>query len=410
VRALRLQREDGRLVADDPGGGMGVKQLTDDRGRYRLFGLTSGRYLVVASTNATTSGLDRAQGDVFSRVYYPATPDVESAQSVQVDDGRETTGVDVSFAPIRAGRITGTASDAAGEPLVGQVRLMPMQRPGVPAVEPLIERVRFDGTFEITGVPHGQYVLQAVGTNPGHRDEFGFVYVTVDDQAGSPVAIRTTVGATLEGRFVVEGTRRPPMRALSIHASVSDFDRAPSEGRGPDGLAVHDDGRFTLTGLRGTMRLTAVQLPSPWYMKSITIGGLDVTDVPFDFGAEGNYSDAEIVLSRAGGAIAGAVVDAADRRAKGFDAIAFSTDRERWFVGSRHIRRARPAANGTFDISGLPPGDYWVTAVEALSSDDLDIPEGLDMLRTSAALVNVDEGTVAEIALRLVSRRTLPQP
>ena len=410
VRALRLQREDGRLIAGDPGGGMGIRQLTDDRGRYRLFGLPSGRYLVVASTNATPSGLDRAQGHAFSRVYYPATPDVESAQSVQVDDGRETTGVDVGFAPIRAGRIVGTARDAAGEPLIGQVRVLPTQQPGVPAVEPLVERVNVDGTFEINGVPHGQYVLQAVGTNPGHRDEFGFVYVSVDDQTALPVSIRTSVGATLEGRFVVEGTRRPPLRAMSIHASVSDVDRAPSEGRGPDGLAVHNDGRFSLTGLRGAMRLTAAQLPSPWYMKSITIGGLDVTDVPFDFGAEGKYTDAEIVLSRASGVIAGSVVDAANRRAKGFDAIAFSTDRERWFAGSRHIGRARATANGAFDISGLPPGDYWVTAVEGLASDDLDIPEGLDALQASAARVRVDEGSVAEIALRLVTRAMLSEP
>jgi hypothetical protein len=145
-------------------------------------------------------------------------------------------------------------------------------------------------------------------------------------------------------------------------------------------------------------------------MKSITIGGLDVTDVPFDFGAEGKYTDAEIVLSRASGVIAGSVVDAANRRAKGYDAIAFSTDRERWFAGSRHIRRARATAIGAFDISGLPPGDYWVTAVEGLASDDLDIPEGLDALQASAARVRVDEGSVAEIALHLVTRAMLSQP
>ena len=408
VRALRLQREDGRIVARDPAGGMGVRRTTDDRGHYRLFGLQPGQYLVVASTDATPSGLDRTRGDAFSRVYYPATPDVESAQSVQVDDDRETTGVDLSFAPVRVGRIIGIARDATGEPLIGQVRLLPTQRPGVAAVEPLVERVHFDGRFEITGVPHGEYVLQAVGTNPGHRDEFGFAYVTVGDQPASPVTIRTSVGATLEGRFVVEGERRPPMRAMSIHAATGDFDRAPSEGRGPDGLAIHDDGRFTLTGLRGSMRLTAAELPSGWYMKSITIGGLDVTDVPFDFGAEGKYTDAEIVLSRASGAIAGSVTDAAGKRATAADAIVFSTDRERWFVGSRHIRKSRSSGRGTFDISGLPPGEYWVAAVDRLSADDLEIPEGLDSLRASASRVKVDEGSVAEVALRLVLRATLP--
>ena len=161
-----------KSLAREVGASPIVKRTTDDRGRYRLWGLPAGRYLVMASTDALPSGLDRARGNAFARVYYPGTPDVESAQSVQVDDGQETTGADVSFAPVRAGRITGIARDAAGEPLIGQVRLLPTQRPGVPAVDPVVERVNFDGTFEINDIPHGEYVVQAVGTNPGHRDEF----------------------------------------------------------------------------------------------------------------------------------------------------------------------------------------------------------------------------------------------
>ena len=402
VRALRLRRDGGRAVASD----IGLDLVTDDRGRYRLFGLPAGKYYVMASTDAEASGLDRSQGNAFTKVYFPGTPYFESAQALQVDESLDTSGIDLTFGPSRSVRVTGVALDASGQPLVGQVRLVMAQNAALVTPEPLVERVDWDGKFEISRVPPGSFVIQAVGTNPGHRDEFGAVHLTVEDRDPAPLVITTSVGATLEGRFIVEGVRRPALRALSIHASPNDVDRAPAEGRGPDGLALFDEGRFALSGLRGSMRLVPGDLPSGWYLKSLTIGGFDATETPFDFGfGEHAFTEAEILLSPLGGTISGAVTQSARTRASSFVALAFSTTRDRWFTGSQYVKRRSGGANGSFDIDGLAPGEYFVVAVERLDSTDWQTGDILDSLSQSATRVTVAEGQIVSTELRLVPKR-----
>ena len=194
------------------------------------------------------------------------------------------------------------------------------------------------------------------------------------------------------------------MFTQSIHAAPMDVDRSPPNGRGPEGLAVHDDGRFYLTGLYGPMRLTYPALPG-WYLKSVTIGGVDVTDTPFDFGfGDEVFPDAEIVLSNAGATIAGSIDEGPARRAATLTVVAFSVNRTNWFAGSRHIKRAASSANGSFEIRGLPPGEYFVAAVDALPSGDWQAPNRLDPLVSHATRVTVREGQVHTIDLRLNRR------
>jgi len=403
VEALRLERRGGRMVAAPSG--PGPRPETDDRGRYRLSGLSPGLYLLVASTDAAASGLDLARGNRFTKVYYPGTPGLESAQTIRVDDRQEVSGSDLTYGPWRAVRVHGVARDRSGEPLVGQVRLIASQRSGAVAIDPIVNRVDWDGTFEFPDVVPGDYVVQAVGTNPGHRNEFGIEFVSVGDADPEPLAIVTSIGATLEGRFVVEGGQRPPLRFMSVHADPNDLDLAPAEGRGPDGLAMYDQGRFSLTGLRGAMRLTTGQLPAGWYLKSIMIGGIEVTDRPFDFGsAEQTVSDAQIVLSTSGATIAGTITGRDQSRPTGAIAVAFPRSRELWFEGSRYVKQSRGDADGSFVVDGLPAGEYWVVAVDRLPSGDWHSPEGLDALVPMATRVTLTEGQALSTELQLRRR------
>lgn len=402
VRALRLRSENGQLVAV----ATGWDRTTDERGRYRLFGLPSGSYVLAAAMNAEASGADRAQHRGFAVTYFPGTPSIEGAQTVRVQAGAELSALDVAVAPTFTARVTGRAFDSGGEPMVGRVQLTISRHASTVTTEPVATRINADGTFELTGVPPGTYVLHAIGEGGfGRPPQFGVATVVVEDRDPAPVTVQTSPGTTLEGRFIVEGVSDPPLRALAIHASPADLDRGPRAGRGPEGLAIYDDGRFYLTGLHGPMRFSATSLPPTWYLKSVRIAGGDVTDTPFDFGSSAQtLSDAEIVLSVEGATIAGVVTDGASTRAANFVAVAFSTSRETWFNGSRHVKQRRSEANGSYTIAGLPPGDYWVVAVDRLEQGNWLTPENLDALVSWATRVTVREGQVLSTDLRLFRR------
>jgi hypothetical protein len=401
VRALRLRQQEGRTLAS----AAGWPRLTDDRGRYRLFGLPPGTYMVVGTLAATEthSGRERPQG--FAPVYFPATAHVASAQTINVEFGADISGTDLTFAASSTARVVGRALNAAGTPLPGRVELMNSARSGIVAAEPRVARVDHDGAFVLADIPPGDYVLQAIGERgPGVAPEFGSEYITVGEQDTTPLIITTAPGATLDGRFVAEGRSTIPLRAQVLHAAPVDADRSPPDGRGPEGLAVHDDGRFYLTGLYGTMRLT-YPAPSGWYLKAMTIGGVDVTDRTFDFGfGDDQFSNTEVVLSNAGARISGTVADASEKRATEFVVVAFSTSRTNWFSGSRYLKRAETGGNGSFEMEGLPPGEYFVAAIDALPRGDWQSPDALDVLVQRAERVTLSERQQQTMTLSLVRR------
>ena len=71
-----------------------------------------------------------------------------------------------TFAVTSTVRVTGTALNAAGQPLVGRVSLGVSQRSGSVASEPRVALIGAEGAFELADIAPGDYVLQAQG-DPG---------------------------------------------------------------------------------------------------------------------------------------------------------------------------------------------------------------------------------------------------
>jgi hypothetical protein len=87
--------------------------------------------------------------------------------------------------------------------------------------------------------------------------------------------------------------------------------------------------------------------------------------------------------------------------------ILFPADQATWRdVGAspRRLRSVRTSRSGVYSVSGLPPGDYCVVAVNDASAANWQDPARLQELGRTAAHVTVIDGQRASFDLTTVVR------
>src|SRR6185436_10075876 len=113
-------------------------------------------------------------------------------------------------------------------------------------------------------------------------------------------------------------------------------------------------------------------------------------------------------LSNASAAISGHVTDATSAPVSSYSVIVFPTDRTKWSETSRSLRVARPAQDGSFEVTSLPPGEYWVAATDPMNGTDASgdwlKPDTLEQLSFRATRVTLTERQRFMTVLRLIRR------
>ena len=202
---------------------------------------------------------------------------------------------------------------------------------------------------------------------------------------------------------MLEGAAEATLSGLRLRATPVDLDYAPRDGK-PASAPIDVGREFELKDLTGPVRFDLDgALPRGWWLKSVTIDGVNAADEPVTFGASSqSRSGVEVVLSNDGAEISGQVAGATAQG--GASIIVFGIAPERWFERSRHLKTARTDRNGRFTIGGLPPGEYWVAAVDGgfapQDAAEWLRPNVLSALTTSARRVTVREGSRVSVELR----------
>jgi hypothetical protein len=264
-----------------------------------------------------------------------------------------------------------------------------------------------DGSFELSTVPGGEWMVQAQASRgPGRRAEFGAAHVTVGDRDPPELMITTSAGATLEGRIVVEGEGPRAIAGLNILAIPADVDYRLASPM--SSVLINSAGEFFISGLIGGTTLSLRGGGPDWFLKSLSIGGVDATDVPFDFGTqEVTFAGAEIVVSRASASVTGRVVDERGDPVANYSVIVFPVARELWTEGSRYLRLAGLRGARPFRVGGLPPGEFWIAAIEhvapGITPAEWQDAALLEKLMTAASRFEVAEGETAAVTLRFTT-------
>ena len=371
----------------------------NDRGEYRVYWITPGRYYVAAigaaparavPTLAGAGSLNAIVERRYSTSYHPGTVDVAQASVVDVQPGAELTGVDVVVPEQEQFHVRGKLVDpitgrSPGSASVSIVQRGPMAAPvGFAGSDPSYNPA--DGTFDFRDVAPGAYWVRA----------------TVAGSSADSVLPASAAGRTLADVFVdslfagrrvaqvrldvfsdVDGVVLSLSSGLSINGFVSVEDQplsAVDAGRlevtlrpATSGMVMNPSrqqglspqGGFTLENvLPGEYVVTAQSLPPGYYVKDARIEHADALDRPIVVSGPVTGS-LSVVLSSKGGQVEGVVVDIRRRAVSGIQAVLVPVRRP---ARPDLYRTAVTDQSGRFTVRGIPPGDYKVFAWEAIES------------------------------------------
>jgi protocatechuate 3,4-dioxygenase beta subunit len=391
--------------------------LTDDRGIYRIYGITPGRYRVSAGDGEGMifAGTGRKP---YSRTFHPDAADAAQAKIVEVAEGGEATGVDIRLRPAtRTYAITGRAVDeTTGEGASGIAITYNFIRSdgrpggtgrGVPAGP--------NGEFRIEGLRSGRFQVVAGGNDviiatpgggivPGPSASGYSDPVTVDVLDGdvSGIELKVRQGASVSGIAVIEGTDDPSVQALLSRVNVFAFTR-PTDGSPPMPMTnqarLGPDRTFRLNGIRpGRLQINASTSRAEG--GSLTLARVERDGVPqpegMEVGPGEQISGVRLVFVYGNGVVRGQVnvINGA------LPERAVLTVYARRLGGGRAMGAApsRVDARGQFVIERLAPGEYELETHINLQGP----PQSSEVLRRlpqARQRISIANGQVLQVTL-----------
>ena len=402
MSAMRFSwRPNGTRQLEPMSTGLFDRILTDDLGQFRIYGLMPGSYVVAAGGFPGMLGGPDPTSQATS--YFPGTTNIDEAQTVDVEMGREAS-AHFSLAPAKMARVSGTVVDSGGRP-VGWRSVMLATRSESASAARSGATTRPDGTFDIPAIAPGNYTLEVfpVRMEPSDR-EFASFPISVDGHDLTDLVISTKPTATVSGRVVWEGRSPQPSATMRISPAASDPRLVPaailsnSDGSG----TVDAKGSFSIVGVHGNVlfRPSFSGQPPPWTLKAVRMAGADITDVGYD--VVGDIEGLEVVMTDRGTRVSGVARDARNRPVLDYVVVVLPRDVKPNINPTRFTQTARPDQQGRYQMTDLPPGEYVAAAVEWLSRDGHHDPEFQKRIRSVATPFSLKEGQQLALDLALM--------
>ena len=412
---------------------------TNDLGEFRIYGLEPGAYILVATpqlpydsaiSSPETAGIDamlrnlqtrRRDGSIgagpgiaatdvdgvspYVPTFYPAQRSVDQASPIKIGAGQEIDGIRISLERERTVTISGTVSDVSGNAVVGAVvQLVPPDHsrsyPGLP-LRRRTATTSAGGRYTIGQVVPGTYWVLArsasapatsgglaVAANAGRVEAATQVTVTNGALAAD---LKLTAPRQVRGRVTLNRKEGPPAQMKDLQGQCR---LILSSGLETQVAVVQPDGTFSLpTLLTGPSQLRTAGncTPPAWWPISAVQGTADLLD-----GVTELSGDAEInvTFSNNPSSVSGSIKQRGGEPLVDVFVIAYSAVEHHWTPQSRRVQAVRPANDGTFAITGLPPGPYWLAVVTDADPDDWFDPAFLNQLTSVSVKLTVLEGQI----------------
>lgn len=375
----------------------GRTSTTDDLGEFRLFAVPPGQYFLQA-TWRSPNPMSTEERVAYAPMYFPGTLDVAQAQRLTIRIGSEISDVVMTMKPVKAVRVSGTVVDSQGRPMSGMLTFMQSSGFGVIGMG---APVRPDGTFTLNGLSPAEYTLRAQQMGNPQEGEVAIARITVgaEDIAGLQLVAAKPTSA--RGRVIVDPAAMP---SLPPRLMVSAFPVEIFTMLGPVMPApVQDDLTFELKSTPGRFRVNLAPAGMGWAIRSVRLNGADVTDAGFEIKANEEVAGLEVELTNKLTTISGLVTNARGDGVKDYSTLVFPQDSALWSGNPRYQGMGRPDQEGRFKIAGLPPGEYYIIALDAIDTAEVGDPEFLERIRAKAARLSLTEGETKTMDLKVNS-------
>ena len=379
-----------------------------------------------ASRNVDPAPDESGRLSVFADACYPSAANVQGLEIVHIESGQDRGQLDMVLRIVPSVRITGTITGPANRLSGMAVHLYPAA-PGDLTMSMAMEAAQTitdpSGGFGFIGVPQGSYVLRAfyVGdrntaadyyfqlasegypvpiaappppTGPIEPTLWAALPITIGDTDMTGLTLALREGPRITGTIVFDGGSPRP-QAARFTASTINFE--PTENSTSLGIArgrVAAEGTFSVPGVVPGRYFVRPSLSFPgWSLKSATANGRDVLDEPIDIDVN-DVNGIVITLTDRPNELAGTVRGASGQADGNARVLVFPSDRARWSVvtAGRRMVSSVVSRQGTYSLSGLPAGDYFMAAVSDQFDPNWQNPKVLDALSHVAVLVSLRDG------------------
>ncbi|HEX8888850.1 MAG TPA: carboxypeptidase-like regulatory domain-containing protein [Pyrinomonadaceae bacterium] len=402
VKLVRVRDANGRPVTN--GFSAGQFRLTDDRGIYRLYGLTPGTYLVGAG-GATSFFIGSNTYDSDIPTYYPSSTR-DTAAEVSLRGGEEVTNIDIRYRGERGHTISGTITGLSTDSTITYGINLILRQASNNAYE-LSTFVSPSGkaVFSLQGIADGVYMLTAQqGSSSGNTlaSTPRRVVVKGADVTGLELTLAplgSIAGrATLELLPKKEGCEASARPALLIEtlinarrAEKSQADNLLTTLFAGSASALTDAGEFTIRNLgAGSYRLIP-HLPTDfWYVHSIVLPNTTqraatpsaaktaetksaATLSLINLKGGENFAGVTVNIAQDGAVVRGRVTAAKE----GEGGLALPANLKVYLVPMERERaedllryaEVKPNDDGTFGFTNVAPGRYWLIALPFVEDD-----------------------------------------
>ena len=391
---------------------------TNEHGDYRIFGLIPGEYVVraevpsSASLPATITAAElqwatarssepppappRPTGYVAT--LFPGTTDPSSATAITLAPGEERLGIDITLQTVPVSRITGRVIGVNGNPVSGATVWRTPKRNTPFRGEQIVSVVSgSNGSFTFSQNAPGDFVLTARYSGTPTRvpqpdgsvrlapstepTTAGTVDVSIAGQDVADLAIPLQPTLVVSGRIVSGGSRSGELRFQDLSPQLQLASTTPTPPRTTSAAVVLADGTFRIDGVMpGSYRMRVFGQAIPWVVRSAMHAGRDLVDVPIEIQPGANVTDVVISMTDALSQVSGSISEPTGQPVPDLNVLVFSTEKSYWIPNARRVKTVRASDNGTYLITDLPAGEYFLCAAVEIDRQLMFEPEYLQQL------------------------------